>query len=152
MKTMLLKLLGRIGLYQPAKPSIQPQPKPHTKIIVIEPGMTESQFAKAVASCFVGVDRPEKFTGDVKIFEKVDDGLVRLTWGEMESAVGFFARYGITGGGRDEWGIALVELPVLTYQLLKSAYQSIGKPGFDAFVGKHELDMTPIKSWFPACS
>lgn len=122
--------------------------------INIETGMTQEQFAQKVANCFVGVERPEKEFGEgAKIFDAPNTNLVRLAWGEMPHAVAFIARYGrFAGGMKRDFGIALVQLPQATYEFLLCVYSSIGQTEFDAHIGEHELDMTPLKSWFPACS
>ncbi len=121
---------------------------------VIETGMTQKQFATRVADCFVGVERPEKqFGKGVKIFNTPNSNLVRLAWGEMPHAVGFIARYGgFVGGTRNDFGIALVQLPQATYEFLMQVYNAIEQTEFSTHVGTHRLDMTPIKSWFPTCS
>lgn len=110
--------------------------------------MTRERFTAQIARCFVGVARPETdFGRGVKIFEALDINLCDIRWGERPCAIGFVGCY---AGSRT--GAALIELPQDTYEFLMRVYHSLGKVEFDAYVGTHELDMTPIKTWFPMCT
>jgi len=121
------------------------QQQTHTKQIVIEANMTHAQFAIELANCFVGVERPNKRCAEgVKIFDTPNTNLVSLAWGEMPHAVGFVGRY-----GKRTYAMALVQLPRGTYDHLLRMYNCIGQRDFNAHVGKHDLDMTPLNSWLP---